>query len=276
MISQYPYYEFEPGIFEIDEFDCASIFLIVGSKRAFLLDTGIGIGDLKTCVERLTDKQYDIVMSHGHGDHTGGTWAFDSIYMNSRDIGVYAMPPEMEMRKHYAASIAKREHKHYSYIMGNDFGEFESVPNILPLEDGQVFDLGDRTITAYDCPGHTPGEMVFIDSKSKILFAGDAVNCNLLIANKEGPQYVGIEKARDALRRIAGMAGTYYDPQKVYNSHHDYRGFGQPLAEDVLPDALQCLEELCAGTATTTEIPDPLGNGASHIVAVKGSVNVSF
>ena len=96
MISQYPYYEFEPGIFEIDEFDCASIFLIVGSKRAFLLDTGIGIGDLKTCVERLTDKQYDIVMSHGHGDHTGGTWAFDSIYMNSRDIGVYAMPPEME------------------------------------------------------------------------------------------------------------------------------------------------------------------------------------
>ena len=46
-----PYYEFSEGIFEIDEFDCASIFVIVGEERALVLDTGTGIGDLRRVIE---------------------------------------------------------------------------------------------------------------------------------------------------------------------------------------------------------------------------------
>ena len=42
-----PYYEFAEGMFEIDEFDCASVFVIVGETRALVLDTGTGIGDLR-------------------------------------------------------------------------------------------------------------------------------------------------------------------------------------------------------------------------------------
>ena len=33
-----PYYEFADGIYEIDEFDCVSVFVIVGSKRALVID----------------------------------------------------------------------------------------------------------------------------------------------------------------------------------------------------------------------------------------------
>ena len=33
-----PYYEFSEGLFEIDEFDCASVFVIVGEERALVLD----------------------------------------------------------------------------------------------------------------------------------------------------------------------------------------------------------------------------------------------
>ena len=39
-----PYYEFADGIYEIDEFDCVSVFVIVGSKRALVIDCGTGIG----------------------------------------------------------------------------------------------------------------------------------------------------------------------------------------------------------------------------------------
>ena len=74
-----PYYEFSEGIFEIDEFDCASIFVIVGEERALVLDTGTGIGDLRRVIEnRITAKPYDVVLTHNHVDHAGGAGFFDS------------------------------------------------------------------------------------------------------------------------------------------------------------------------------------------------------
>ena len=48
-----PFYEFRPGIFEVDEFDCVSCFVVVGEKSALLLDVGTGIwqnaGNDKDC-----------------------------------------------------------------------------------------------------------------------------------------------------------------------------------------------------------------------------------
>ena len=45
-----PFYEFRPGIFEVDEFDCVSCFVVVGEKSALLLDVGTGIGVLRWVV----------------------------------------------------------------------------------------------------------------------------------------------------------------------------------------------------------------------------------
>ena len=46
-----PFYECREGIYEIDEFECTEIFVITGSERALVLDTGTGIGDLKGLIE---------------------------------------------------------------------------------------------------------------------------------------------------------------------------------------------------------------------------------
>ena len=80
-----PWYEFAPGTYEIDEFDCDSVFLLVGTERALLLDTGIGLGDLRGLVEEITDKPYDVVITHGHMDHVGGAAWFDKVYLNEKD-----------------------------------------------------------------------------------------------------------------------------------------------------------------------------------------------
>lgn len=251
-----PWYEFEPNTFEIDEFDCASIFLLVGTKRALLLDTGIGIGDLKGLVESITDKPYDVVMTHGHGDHTGGAGWFDSFYLNKKDWEAYPFPETLERRIEYTETIAKREHKSYPYSVKDDIRPWPKMPERKPLEDGQIFDLGDRKVIAYECPGHTPGEMVFIDDKTRILFAGDACNNNLGFLSKPGtPQFVSVETAGRALKRIWNMRNQY---DTVYNSHHDFRGLGAPLADYVLPNAIQCCEELVKGTANIIQIPNPM------------------
>ena len=82
-----PFYEIEDGIYEIDEFDCVSVFVIVGEKRALVVDTGTGIGDLKWIIEeKITDKPYDVVLTHNHGDHTGGAGFFDEVWIHVADM----------------------------------------------------------------------------------------------------------------------------------------------------------------------------------------------
>jgi hydroxyacylglutathione hydrolase len=34
-------------------------------------------------------------------------------------------------------------------------------------------------VTAYECFGHSPGEMIFLDENTRSLFCGDALNYNL-------------------------------------------------------------------------------------------------
>jgi glyoxylase-like metal-dependent hydrolase (beta-lactamase superfamily II) len=47
------------------------------------------------------------------------------------------------------------------------------IPPDFELEDGQVFDLGTKKITAHHTPGHSPGGMCFV--LDDILIAGDTL-----------------------------------------------------------------------------------------------------
>lgn len=251
-----PWFEFAPDTYEIDEFDCVSIFLFVGTERALLLDTGIGIGDLRGLVEKITDKPYDVVLTHGHADHVGGAGWFDEVYMNEKDSAFYPFPPSLEQRRAYAEMIRRREHRYYAYDVSEDILEWPKVPVRKPLHDGLVFDLGQRKLIFYECPGHTPGEMVAIDEKNRILFCGDACNNHLIFMTAPGdPNFVSAEEAGKNLERIWNMRDQY---DYVMNSHHDYRAVGGPLSPTVLPNAIQCCRDLAAGTATIMKVENPL------------------
>lgn len=275
-----PWFECRPGIFEIDEFDCGSVFVVVGRERALLLDTGTGIGDLKWLVEhKITDKPYDVVLSHNHGDHLGGAGWFPEIWMHPADASWKDLPttPSLDFRRNYAQMICRREGKHYAYNLQADIRPWPGEPMVRPLEDGHCFDLGGRVVTAYHCPGHTPGEMVFIDSLTGTLLCGDACNCNwLLYGGLASTPRGSLELAAAALKRIATKAGREYDVESVFNFHHDYRGFGQALKPRILPDLIFCMESVLRGTASFQEVPDPLSDtGGRKIVAWYEDVRVS-
>jgi glyoxylase-like metal-dependent hydrolase (beta-lactamase superfamily II) len=60
---------------------------------------------------------------------------------------------------------------------GYDVGAYELVP-VVPtkrLVDGDVIDLGDRTLHVLHLPGHTPGSIGLYDPAARILFSGDTV-----------------------------------------------------------------------------------------------------
>ena len=242
-----PFYEFRPGIFEVDEFDCVSCFVVVGEKSALLLDVGTGIGDLRWVVEnRITDKPYQVVASHNHGDHIGGAGFFDEIWMHPADQNLDSPPfaPTVDFRKNYAEIIRKREGKYYAYDPETDIRPWPKKPVWKPLTDGQVFDLGGRKVTALHCPGHTAGEMVFLDDKTHTLLCGDACNCNWLLNTTLAP----------TVRECVEIS----------------------LKPDVMPNLIHCLEMILDGTAEYRQIPDALSDcGATKTVAMYKDVFVS-
>ena len=122
---------------------------------AMVIDTMIGLVNVKEEAEKLTDLPLLCVNTHGHVDHIGGNWSFDQAYMNLADLSVAE------------AAIALPDLQNAVKQFGIRYPEF------LPIEDEQIFDLGGLELQAYYLPGHTSGEIVLLDRKDKILFSGE-------------------------------------------------------------------------------------------------------
>ncbi len=274
----FPYVQIAPDTYEIGEFDCASMFLLVGEEKAMLIDSGTGIGDLKGFVETLTDRPLMVCYTHDHVDHVGGAGAFEHAYVHPRDQVDFArgggIGLSVEGRQGYIRWIAEREKGVYPYNLAEDVSEWGPCPQFHPLEDGQVIDLGGRNVKVIACPGHTPGGVAFLDENTRSLFLGDACNCNLLLRSERGShRFVALETALFYLQRLHSLKGQYL---RYYNGHYDYRKLGEPLGEDVLPDAIAACEQILDGSAKVEISPSRLpGAALAHSVTV-GRTKVTF
>ncbi len=270
----YPMVQFKKDTWELDEFDCASMFLLVGEEKAMLIDCGVGIGDLPKAVRQITDKPLIVVITHGHGDHIGNAWQFDEIYISEKD-GKNLKYPGDDMRKNYPQMMAQRMHgaRATTYQLHNLYG-YDLEKDIMPVDEekvknqkihyikeGDTFDLGGgRIITAYDCEGHTPGQMMFLDEKTRSLFVGDALNYNL------GVWGTPVEVTLKGLKTMERLADKY---DGIYNGHHDFRGLGMPLEDDCLPCAIAICESVIKGDYCFTTTPGFLGSGPLSRMVVR-------
>ena len=273
----YPTVQFKKKTWEIDEFDAASLFLLEGTEKAMLIDCGMGIGDLRGAVEMITDKPLIVVISHGHIDHTGNARQFPEIWINPKDRDA-PIPQNIERRRLDTRRIAARQKgaiggaysmfKLYPFDIDEDIrepGPDEPMPVIHDLYDGQEFDLGGgRIVTAYDCPGHTAGEMMFLDHQTRSLFCGDALNFNLGVARTP------VEITLKYLKRMQSLSDQY---DGIYNGHHDFRPLGCPLDPDCLPNAIAILEAALAGHIAPCDVPSFWGE--EIILTNKGRVDYS-
>ena len=143
--------------------------LIIGPEKAMLIDTGFGIGDLKGLVESITDKPVYVVNTHFHGDHTLGNFQFDRVYIHKYDV------PYLEETINPNAHDRFLESPTDPYFKKEDVVAFKPY-EIIPVEDGYRFDLGDGYIMEVaHLPGHAPGGIGIIDDHNRILFSGDAL-----------------------------------------------------------------------------------------------------
>ena len=168
-------YRIRPGVFAIYEphqYEEVISYLITGSRRALLFDTGLGIGDMRALVTQLTKLPITVLNSHTHFDHIGDDWQFQSIF------GVDG--PYTRLNAHGATHEQLQDVVVPERFCGQLPSGFNPAKCAIPafkithfVKDGDTIDLGNRQLEVIFTPGHTPDSLCLLDRKNKLLFTGD-------------------------------------------------------------------------------------------------------
>lgn len=249
----------EPGIFTIVEplhEEEVKSYLIVGTERALLLDTGMGVGDIRSLVTGLTDRPVFVVNSHAHWDHIGGNDLFDEIWIHAAEADrLTAGVPNTKLRGAFAAA----------HLRGPLPAGFDSETRAFPatsatgiLRGGETFNPGGRTLEVIHCPGHSPGGIALLDPGAGVLFSTDiAYPCALYAFSDES----NLETYHASLQRLATLAPLL---RTVYPSH-----CASPMEPGLLPLMRDGVAAILAGRR-----PDRIEDSIGHHLFAGFSVMV--
>lgn len=219
--------------------NCSDMYLVVGKKKALLIDLSNNIkwadnaaeSLRKLVAERSEGKELIVTFTHNHGDHIGMLHAYTS------DPSVKFALPENDFRM----LLDKFPADQCSFFNG-----------------GYVFDLGGKAVEVIDVPGHTNGSVAFYIKGRNIMFTGDAIGSGqgVWIFNEAG--YRQYADAVPALVEWVQNPSNGVDTEKllIYGGHY-WQKVGTPELQNAemgmtyLLDMQQLIKNIAAGAAVT-------------------------
>jgi hydroxyacylglutathione hydrolase len=249
--------EVSEKVWVLDDHKTDNIYLIEGKDSALLIDTGIGVADLPAAVRKLTDKPLIVVITHGHPDHCGSDYQFEKVYIHPADSGAarsFNLPETREiMVARMTGDAALSAEDVYTGPAYNT--------RLLPLEEGQIFNLGGRYIKVLETPGHTPGEICLLDIGNKLLFTGD--NNNSLV-------WLFLEGCAPLSKYLVTL-----EKQKERIGEFDiiFPGHGPQMASDFISDQISCVKAILDGTC---EVKDYKSFAGDAKICTSGRASVAF
>lgn len=198
-----------------------------------------------------------IVVTHIHLDHAGAAGTLLADFPEAR-VAVHTVgaPHLIDPSKLWSSAA-----RIYGDEMDTLWGGIDPVPEdrIVALEDGDTVDLGGRTLTAFDTPGHARHHHALLDDATGILFAGDALGVRLpdigIVRPATPPPEFHLEDAVASIERIRSLGAaslwlTHFGPSSEGKS---------PLGVEETCDAAiaslrQWEEWVKAGRASSSDI----------------------
>jgi hydroxyacylglutathione hydrolase len=152
-------------------------YLVIGQKKALLIDTCCGLIGIRQVVDSLTQLPYDVVLTHGHVDHIGGVGYFKdkNIFLNKNDFKSAKLQSKSMFIKAYIKGNFKLTHIDLPIPKKEDISKNQTV-KYNELRENDTFDLGNLSITFLSLYGHTKGMMTALINEDKILILSDSCN----------------------------------------------------------------------------------------------------
>lgn len=207
--------------------------LIVGDERAVLLDTGMGVANIREMVDHLTKMPKLVVNSHAHWDHIGNNHRFDEIWIHEAESDALQSGVDNAVLRRWFGP------EHLTGPLPDGVSpDTISIPPSSPTglaRDGQVIDIGGRQLEVLHCPGHSVGGIALVDHANGLLFSTDVAYAGALYVYgaSDLPVY-----AR-SLHRLAALAPGL---NAVYPSHGE-----SPISPLMLPRMAEAFDQIVAG-----------------------------
>lgn len=251
--------EARPGLWLIAEPGLVYSWLVVGSERACLLDTGSGIAPIRPIVESITSLPVVVVNSHYHFDHVGGNHEYDSVAIHhlgadlldnpQRAKTVDALVGVLQSWSGDVAAFRELDANLFSLLTVEldprplPPGAADRVravpvaqPDVRQLSDGDQLDLGDRTLRVLHTPGHSPDGISLLDERDGVLLAADAFNLGIVYCHFFDSDVASL---RQTAERLASLSGDV----SYVTTHHYPRVIGEPSLLLEYRDALSRIDE---------------------------------
>lgn len=174
-------------------------FLIIGEKSALLLDAGVESFDIISEIRKITSKPLQLCLTHSDGDHTANVNQFDVVYVHKDEV------PYLNLDKHI---------------------------QMITIDDGYCFDLGDRKLEVIHSPGHTPGSICLFNQEDKVLFSGDTISY--------GPVYMfgHNRNLEQYLKTLLKLQELFHDKNLIiYPAHNTF-----PVSTNEISELIKCVE----------------------------------
>ena len=185
------------------EDDGVRFFLLIGTNKALLVDSGMNTPNAKDIVSELTNLPIILINTHGDMDHISGNDLFEEFYLGVNEIDYY-----------------KTKHK---------------VNNrIIPINDNEIIDLGNRRIKVINLPGHTPGSIALLDINNRVLIGGDSIQNGRIFMFNEG---------REMNIFVTSLEKLWIEHQNefdvVYPSHGSF-----PVDKQLIPTIIESAKKI--------------------------------
>lgn len=167
--------------------------LVRGSRSSALIDPALSVRNAVPPIEVGT-----VLLTHTHEDHAAGVSAVraDAIRVHHADLAALRSVDDL-MRLYGIPEPAWPE---MTKLVTERF-HFEGWPHATGLDDGEVIDLGEVTVTLVHAPGHTSGHSVYLidDGATRVVVTGD------IDLSTFGPYYGDASSSLDEFERTLRM-----------------------------------------------------------------------
>lgn len=161
------------SISEYKHWEETHCYLLCGEKCAILIDTGLGVSNIRKIVDSLTELPVMAITTHVHWDHIGGHKYFDNIavYEAEKDWLSVRFPIPLQVVKNNLTRLPCSFPRDFDI---NAYQIFQGMPQRI-LQDGDFLNLGGREIQVIHTPGHSPGHCCFYEPERNYLYSGDLI-----------------------------------------------------------------------------------------------------